>query len=93
MIEVKYDDLPAETGWALRESAAALIACHSSGSFSTEGDAVVCTTYVAERAYTFKITNLHGDRICRRYGADEFKIIVNGWRAGSLPLVAAKNAP
>jgi hypothetical protein len=65
VIEVKYDDYPAETGLTLtlEESADALIASQSPGSFSTEGDAVFKTTYTTEKAYTFERTDTPGDAI------------------------------
>jgi trypsin len=78
VIEVKYDDYPSETGWTLRDSAGSFIVGQSTGSFSTAGDTVSKTAFVAEGAYTFELTDTFGDGICCQYGSGEFKITVNG---------------
>jgi len=78
VIEVKYDNYPAETGWTLRDSAGTLIAGQSTGSFSTQSGTVSKTAFVAEGAYTFELTDDFGDGICCLYGTGEFKITVNG---------------
>ena len=78
VIEVKYDNYPAETGWTLRDSDGTLIAGQSTGSFSTESGTVSKTAFVAEGAYTFELTDDFGDGICCQYGNGEFNITVNG---------------
>jgi trypsin len=78
VIEVKYDDFPAETGWSLRDSAGTFIAGQSTGSFSIESGTVSKTASVAEGAYTFELSDAYGDGFCCQYGSGEFKISVNG---------------
>jgi hypothetical protein len=75
VIEVKYDDYPSETGWTLRDSAGSFIAGQSTG---TGSGTVSKTTFVADGAYTFELTDTFGDGICCEYGSGEFKITVNG---------------
>jgi hypothetical protein len=55
-----------------------LIAGQSTGSFSTKSGAVSKSAYIAEKAYTFEMTDTYGDGICYQYGAGEFKITVIG---------------
>jgi hypothetical protein len=78
VIEVKYDDFPAETGWTLRDSAGTFIAGQSTGSFSIESGTVSKTASVAEGAYTFELSDTYGDGFCCQYGSGEFRITVNG---------------
>jgi trypsin len=78
VIEVKYDNYPAETGWTLRDSAGTFIAGQSTGSFSIEGGTVSKTASVAEGAYTLELSDTFGDGFCCEYGIGEFKITVNG---------------
>jgi hypothetical protein len=65
VIEVKYDDFPAETGWTFRDSASTLISGQSTGCFSTEGGAVS----------SFRMTDTYTEAAV---GAGDFKITVNG---------------
>jgi hypothetical protein len=64
VIEVNYDDLTVETGWTLRECAGTLIANQSTGSFDTEGGAVLTTAYLTvhltEGAHIVEITDRYG---------------------------------
>jgi hypothetical protein len=62
VIEVKYDDSPAETGWRFRDSAGTLISGQSTGGAVS----------------TFEMTDTYGDGMCCQYGAGEFKITMNG---------------
>jgi hypothetical protein len=55
-----------------------LITGQSTGSFCTDGAALSKTAYIAEGAYTFVMTDTHGDRIYCQYSAGEFNISVNG---------------
>jgi hypothetical protein len=68
VIEGKYDDSPAETGWTFRDSADTLISGQSTGGFSTKGGTVS----------TFEMTDTYGDGMCCQYGAGEFKSTMNG---------------
>jgi hypothetical protein len=70
---VSKNELCSKSSLIVRESAVTLIADQSTGSF-----AVSKTACVAERAYTFEMTDTYGDEICCQYGAGEFKITVNG---------------
>ena len=64
MIEVKYDDILAETGWSLRDSAGTLVADQSRGCFSTEGGAVSKTAYIGEGSHTYENPDTYGNGIC-----------------------------
>jgi hypothetical protein len=55
-----------------------LVAGQSTGGFITESGDASKTAYITESAYTFEMTDTYGDGICRRYGASEFKITMNG---------------
>jgi hypothetical protein len=59
VIEVKYDDFPAETGWtrALQEGAGTLIAEQFTGSYITKVCAVFKTAYFPEGAYTYAMND------------------------------------
>jgi hypothetical protein len=54
-----------------------LIAGLSTGSFSTDGGTVSKTTYIAEAAHTFEMTDTDGDGICWHNGVGEYMVTLN----------------